>query len=91
MERIVVIGETADVLGVSIATLRRWEAAGKLAAEHTAGGHRRDDIAKLSYARNCSVTPTPRSERPWLMRVSRRTIKGTILNGKSRSELYCAR
>jgi DNA-binding transcriptional regulator YiaG len=32
MERIVAIGEAADVLGVSIATLRRWEAAGKLAA-----------------------------------------------------------
>jgi hypothetical protein len=30
MERIVAIGEAADVLGVSIATLRRWEAAGKL-------------------------------------------------------------
>jgi excisionase family DNA binding protein len=55
------IGEAADVLGVSIATLRRWEAAGKLAAEHMTGGHRRDDVAKLSYARNCSVTPTPRS------------------------------
>jgi excisionase family DNA binding protein len=50
MERIVAIGEAADVLGVSIATLRRWEAAGKLAAEHMAGGHRRDDVAKLSYA-----------------------------------------
>jgi putative resolvase len=46
MERIVAIGEAADVLGVSIATLRRWEAARKLAAEHTAGGHRRDDVAK---------------------------------------------
>jgi putative resolvase len=46
MERIVAIGEAADVLGVSIATLRRWEAAGKLAAEHTAGGHRRDEVAK---------------------------------------------
>ena len=37
MERIVAIGEAADVLGVSLATLRRWEAAGKLVAEHTAG------------------------------------------------------
>jgi excisionase family DNA binding protein len=55
------IGEAADVLGVSIATLRRWEAAGKLAAEHMTGGHRGDDVAKLNYARNCSVTPTPRS------------------------------
>jgi putative resolvase len=46
MERIVAIGEAADVLGVSLATLRRWEAAGKLAAEPTVGGHRRDDVAK---------------------------------------------
>jgi predicted site-specific integrase-resolvase len=35
--KIIAIGEAADVLGVSIATLRRWEAAGKLVAEHTAG------------------------------------------------------
>jgi len=28
---------------VSISTLRRWKAAGKLVAEHTAGGHRRYD------------------------------------------------
>ena len=33
------MGEAASVLGVSITTLRRWEASGKLAAEHTAGGH----------------------------------------------------
>ena len=47
MERIVSIGEAAEVLGVSTTTLRRWEAAGKLVAEHTAGGHRRYDLAKL--------------------------------------------
>jgi len=48
----------ADVLGVSISTLRRWQAAGKLVAEHTAGGHRRYDLAKprgqLS-SRSCKV------------------------------------
>jgi MerR family regulatory protein len=47
MERIVSISAAAEVLGVSITTLRRWEAAGKLVAEHTAGGHRRYDLAKL--------------------------------------------
>ncbi len=47
MERFVGIGEAADALGVSISTLRRWEAEGKLAAEHTPGGHRRYDLAKL--------------------------------------------
>ena len=47
MERFVAIGEAATALGVSITTLRRWEAEGRLAAEHTPGGHRRYDLAKL--------------------------------------------
>ncbi|GAB7540672.1 hypothetical protein CS8_003350 [Cupriavidus sp. 8B] len=41
------IGEAAGALGVSVATLRRWEANGKLIAAYTAGGHRRHDLAKL--------------------------------------------
>ena len=41
------IGEAAKALGVSITTLRRWEASGRLATEHTVGGHRRYDLAKL--------------------------------------------
>lgn len=47
MKRLVSIGEAAKALGVSITTLRRWDASGRLAAEHTAGGHRRYDLAKL--------------------------------------------
>ncbi|MFJ1260800.1 MerR family DNA-binding transcriptional regulator [Cupriavidus sp. CuC1] len=47
MERFVSIGEAAGALGVSVATLRRWEANGKLIAAYTAGGHRRYDLAKL--------------------------------------------
>jgi excisionase family DNA binding protein len=35
------IGEAAKALGVSITTLRRWEASGRIQAEHTVGGHRR--------------------------------------------------
>ncbi len=41
------IGEAAAALGAHINTLRRWEAEGRLAAEHTAGGHRQYDLAKL--------------------------------------------
>jgi predicted site-specific integrase-resolvase len=37
MERIVAIGEAADVLGVSLATLRRWEAAGTLSIRRATG------------------------------------------------------
>jgi len=47
MKSLVSIGDAARALGVSITTLRRWEACGKLRAEHTAGGHRRYDLAKL--------------------------------------------
>lgn len=49
MEKLVGIGEAAQALGVSITTLRRWDAAaaGRLSAGHTAGGHRRYDMAKL--------------------------------------------
>ncbi|BDG61815.1 hypothetical protein caldi_29050 [Caldinitratiruptor microaerophilus] len=41
------IGKAARELGVSAETLRRWEAAGKIRAERTPGGHRRYDLAVL--------------------------------------------
>ncbi|MDR1545516.1 MAG: helix-turn-helix domain-containing protein, partial [Deltaproteobacteria bacterium] len=47
MGTIVAIGEAAKALGVSIATLRRWEAAGKLTPARTNSGHRRYDLSKL--------------------------------------------
>jgi putative resolvase len=47
MQRIVGVSEAADVLGVSVPTLRRSEAACKLATEHTPGGHQRYDLAEL--------------------------------------------
>ena len=89
MERLVAIGEAAEVLGVSITTLRRWEAEGKLIPEHTAGKHRRYDLAKL---------------KPELFRASmddRRTIayarvsshdqKDDLERQKQVLELYCAK
>ncbi|MBU0494481.1 MAG: IS607 family transposase [Chloroflexi bacterium] len=41
------ISQAAQELGVSVDTLRRWEAAGKIQAERTPGGHRRYDLAQL--------------------------------------------
>ena len=41
------ISEAAKLKGVSVSTLRRWEADGKLVPERTESGHRRYDIAKL--------------------------------------------
>ncbi len=50
MNRVVAISEAAQVLGVSVSTLRRWDAEGTLVAERTANGHRRYDLAKLRPA-----------------------------------------
>ena len=63
MDRIVGIRQAAAVLGVSISTLRRWEAQGKIVAEHTAGGHRRYNLSRL---------------RPELVRSGDRVTKKTI-------------
>ncbi len=41
------IREAARMLGVSIVTLRRWEAAGKIKCARTPGGHRRYDVDQL--------------------------------------------
>lgn len=35
------IGDTARLLGVSVPTIRRWEAEGKIAGTRTLGGQRR--------------------------------------------------
>ena len=48
--RFVPIGDAAKALGVLIATLRRWEEAGKLvegSVERTEGGQRRYDLAVI--------------------------------------------
>ena len=42
------IGQAAELLGVGVDTLRRWEAAGRLVSERTAGRQRRVPIAEVS-------------------------------------------
>jgi molybdopterin-binding protein len=41
------VGRAADLLGVSIDTLRRWEAAGKLRVRRSAGGQRLVGLADI--------------------------------------------
>jgi putative resolvase len=41
------ISKAAELLGVSITTLRRWDEEGKFRAERTPAGHRRYDVFKL--------------------------------------------
>lgn len=90
MERIVSISEAAEVLGVSITTLRRWEAAGKLVAEHTAGGHRRYDLAKLRPELFRAVDQSKRKTVAYV-RVSSPDRKDDLERQQQLLERYCAR
>ncbi len=47
MGKLLGIQESADLLGVSKNTIRRWDLEGRLRSERTQGGHRRFDVAKL--------------------------------------------
>ena len=42
------VGQAAELLGVTVETLRRWEADGRLSLERTSGGQRQVPIAEVS-------------------------------------------
>lgn len=88
MERLVSIGEASKVLGVSITTLRRWEAEGRLVPEHTSGGHRRYDLAKLKPELFRAAFDERRTVA--YARVSSDDQKDDLERQKQVLELYCA-
>ena len=90
MKRYVGIGEASTVLGVSISTLRRWEASGKLMPEHTPGGHRRYDLAKLRPELFRALDEAERRTLAYA-RVSSHDQKADLERQKQVLELYCAR
>jgi predicted site-specific integrase-resolvase len=89
MKRLASIGEAAKALGVSITTLRRWEASGRLVPEHTAGGHRRYDLAKLRPEMFRAEEDTGRRTVAYA-RVSSHDQKEDLERQKQVLELYCA-
>ena len=90
MHRFVGIGEAAQVLGVSVTTLRRWEAAGKLVPERTPGAHRRYDLARLRPEQFRAAQDADRRTIAYA-RVSSHDQKDDLERQKQVLELYCAR
>jgi putative resolvase len=90
MNTLVTIHEAAQALGVSISTLRRWEREGKLVPEHTPGGHRRYDLAKLYPERFRAGADVTRKTIAYA-RVSSHDQKADLERPKQVLELYCAR
>jgi putative resolvase len=88
MNRYISIGQAAEVLGVSITTLRRWEQETKLVPERTRGGQRRYDLAKLKPA-----LFSQEQDRKTIAyaRVSNHDQKDDLERQKQVLELYCAR
>ncbi|WP_375638489.1 IS607 family transposase [Bartonella sp. AA16NXGY] len=89
MDRFIGIGKAAQVLGVSISTLRRWEGEGKIISEHTAGGHRRYDLSKLRPELFHSRELSQRKAIAYA-RVSSHDQKDDLERQKQVLELYCA-
>ena len=89
MERFVSIGEAAKALGVSITTLRRWEAQGKVVPERSAGQHRRYDLAKLKPELFRATSDARKSIA--YARVSSHDQKADLERQKQVLEMYCAR
>jgi len=89
MNRYIAIGEASEALGVSITTLRRWEAEGKLIPERTAGRQRRYDLAKLK-PELFHAAPQDRKTIAYA-RVSSHDQKDDLERQKQVLELYCAK
>ncbi len=54
-DHLLTIGETADLLGVGISTLRHWDETGQLIAVRTPGGHRRYRLSALERFQGLEV------------------------------------
>ena len=89
MSRFISIGNASKALGVSIATLRRWESEGKLVPIRTAAGHRRYDLEQLNPV--LPHTTVDKRRTVAYARVSSHDQKNDLERQKQVLELYCAK
>jgi predicted site-specific integrase-resolvase len=85
-------GQTASILGVSIATLRRWDRDGYLKPTfRTAGGHRRYDLASLEtrFFHENKLAERPKSKALAYGRVSSYDQLSDLETQKKKLESYC--
>jgi len=90
MDRYISIGEAAEVLGVSITTLRRWDKAGRLESQRSPSGHRRYDLSQLRPGL-VREKPLEAVKTIAYARVSSHDQKADLERQKQVLELYCAR
>lgn len=88
LKRYVSIGEAAEALGVSIMTMRRWDASGKVVSERSPGGQRRYDLMTLRP--ESFRTPVVERKTIAYARVSSHDQKADLERQKQVLELFCA-
>lgn len=90
MDRLINIGEAAKRLGVSISTLRRWEAQGRLVPERTPAGHRRYDVCKLAELTGERLASKEQRKTIAYARVSSNDQKADLERQRQVLERFCA-
>jgi len=70
------IGQAADMLGVSIETLRRWDAEGTIKVERSTGGHRVVSIDEVTRLLRDRRRATP--DRPIVAQSARNRFPGVV-------------
>ena len=68
------IGQAAELLGVSIETLRRWEQEGRIATHRTSGGQRVVDLDEVRRVRGRSA----KRERAIVAQSARNRFEGVV-------------
>lgn len=70
------IGQAAEILGVSVETLRRWEAEGRLTTSRTSGRQRLVPVAEVS--RLAAERRRARPDRPIVAQSARNRFAGIV-------------
>ena len=70
------VGEAAELLGVSVDTLRRWEAAGRLRVSRSPGGQR---LVSLSDVGRLQREKRRKPDRPIVAQSARNRFPGTVI------------
>jgi len=85
-------GEAAQMLGVSVSTLQRWDREGKLVPERTPAGRRRYKVADLgSYNPLTHKVVEPERKTIAYARVSSHDQKTDLVRQEQVLEMYCAK
>ncbi len=88
MDKLFRIGQAAQLLGVSVSTLRRWEREGKISSHRTEGKHRLYRLSQFNISKN---TPSAGDRKTIAYaRVSSHDQKADLERQKKVLEMYCA-